>query len=488
MGDLIVKVFKWLRMIDIRLLVLTVVVLTGCGQEASSADMEQPAQGSASQQAETVVQQAAATVSGKTVAADGQLASAYPSLGLAFEGGVSGRVLTVAVRPGDELQAGDLLALLDESDLQRAVDDAQLALERASADRERAQPQWERDVASAEHNLASAERAVEGAQLALDRAVADQERAQQQWERDVADAELALAEAERALTSAQLQYTDTPLEQARTSLEQAQKAEKDAEQQYQDMLAWYPWEASLTDPYHEYWQNAIRNREFAEMQLADAQNAYSAQYLGLESSETSVTRAEQTLAVLQQGLAPGYERAIEDAERALVSAQSDVTQAELALAALQEGIAPGYARAVEDAERALALAQRNLGYARLVAPWPAIALAVHVAPGATTAPGTPVVTLLNVQDGLLFVTYDLGEQHVADVHVGQRAVVTLRAFADQPLEGTVEAVIPLEGGDAASAHFGVRVRLEPTDPSSDSGQSLRLMPGLTGRVEIFAGE
>jgi len=369
---------------------------------------------------------------------------------------------------------------LDETDLQRAVDDAQLALDWAIADRERAQPQWERDVASAEHSLTGAERAVEDAQLALNRAIADQERAQQQWERDVADAELNVAEAERALTTGQLQYTDTPLEHARTSLERAQKAETDAEQQYQDMITWYPWEASLTDPYHDYWQDAIRNREFAEMQLADAQNAHSAGYLGLESGEANVARAKQTLAVLQEGLAPGYARMVEDAERALVSVQSNVAQAQLALAALQEGLAPGYARAVENAERALDLAAKNLSYARLSAPWPAIVLAVHIAPEAAIGPGTPVATLLNVDDGLLFVTYDLGEQHVADVYVGQRALVTLRAFADQPLEGTVEAVIPLEGGGATSAHFGVRVQLAPTD--------LRLMPGLTGRVEIFAGE
>ncbi|MCP4531605.1 MAG: HlyD family efflux transporter periplasmic adaptor subunit, partial [Delftia sp.] len=189
---------------------------------------------------------------------------------------------------------------------------------------------------------------------------------------------------------------------------------------------------------------------------------------------------EQTLAVLQEGLAPGYARMVEDAERALVGAQSNVAQAQLALAALQEGLAPGYARAVENAQRALDLAAKNLSYARLSAPWPAIVLAVNVAPEATIGPGTPVATLLNVEDGLLFVTYDLGEQHVADVYVGQRALVTLRAFADQPLEGTVESVIPLEGGGATSAHFGVRVQLAPTD--------LRLMPGLTGRVEIFAGE
>ena len=80
-----------------------------------------------------------------------------------------------------------------------------------------------------------------------------------------------------------------------------------------------------------------------------------------------------------------------------------------------------------------------------------------------------------------FVTRNLGEHHVTDVYPGQRAVVTLRTFAEEPLEGTVEAVVPQDGEPGATnAHFTVFVRLSSTD--------LRLLPGLTGRVEIFARE
>lgn len=58
-----------------------------------------------------------------------------------------------------------------------------------------------------------------------------------------------------------------------------------------------------------------------------------------------------------------------------------------------------------------------------------------------------------------------------------------RAFAGEgyrDLEGTVEAIVPQGETAAANAHFTVHVRLPPTD--------LRLLPGLTGRVEIFVGE
>ena len=119
-----------------------------------------------------------------------------------------------------------------------------------------------------------------------------------------------------------------------------------------------------------------------------------------------------------------------------------------------------------------------MAHARLVAPWAAIVLSVDVAPGADVGAETPVVTLLDVEDGLRFVAQNLSEQHIAAVYPGQRATVTLRTFPETELEGVVEAVVPQVGEAVeADARFTVRVRLAPTD--------LRLLPGLTGRVEIF---
>ena len=123
-------------------------------------------------------------------------------------------------------------------------------------------------------------------------------------------------------------------------------------------------------------------------------------------------------------------------------------------------------------------AQEALEHARLTAPWAAIVLSVDVAPEATVSAGTPVVTLLSIEEGLRFVTQNLSEQHIADIYPGQRAVVTLRTFPETPLEGTIEAVVPQVGEAVETdARFTVHVRLAPTD--------LRLLPGLTGRAEIL---
>jgi multidrug efflux pump subunit AcrA (membrane-fusion protein) len=348
-------------------------------------------------------------IMGTTVVAEGKLASPYPKLALAFEGSVSGRVLSITVKAGDVVSAGALLAVLDATEAQREVQDAQQA---------------------------------------LDRAIADRARALAQWERDVVDAEQALATAQRALQVAQLNYSKTGIEEASTSLAHARATEADAADAYNQSLNRPQDTAETRETYYETLQNAIRDRELAEMRLADAQDSYQASYVELQAKEADVVKAERNLAALEDGIDPVYDRAVEDAEQRLSQAQD----------------------ALEDT--------------RLTAPWEAVVLSVDIAPQAQVSAGTPVVTLLSLEDGLRFITENLSEQHVADVRPGQRAIVTLRTFVETPLEGTVEAVVPqvdsqvsAGGAQTTDARFTVRVQLASTD--------LNLLPGLTGRVEIL---
>jgi multidrug efflux pump subunit AcrA (membrane-fusion protein) len=344
--------------------------------------------------------------SGKAVAADGKLASPYPSVEMGFGGEVSGQVLSIEVQAGDVVAAGDLLATLDDTELRRAVNEAQLT---------------------------------------LDRAIADRDDALAQWDKDVADTEKTLADAKRELSIARLDLSDTDLEDARLSLKWAQRSEADRKDEYEK--ARVQWPPIPIDEQRAAWERAIDDRLMAEKRLTDAEEAYTVEKLKL------------------QGL------------------EADVAQAERDLAALDGGIEASYDRDIEDARIELAQAQEDLAHARIVAPWAAIVLSADAVSGADVDASTPIVTLLNVEDGLRFVTQDLSEQHVADVYPGQRAVVTLRTFASEPLEGTVEAVVPQvdetdeEEGDA---RFTISVRLPATD--------MRLLPGLTGRVEIYTGE
>ncbi len=346
---------------------------------------------------------------GKTVAADGALASAYPPLALTFGGNVSGEVIEIAVQPGDRIAAGDLVARIDDTALQRAAADAELALERAQVDKAQAEAQWERDVA---------------------------------------DAEASLVAAQNTLTSTLLQYSSTGVEEARIAWERARQAEQDARQTYETPLFgdWTPPEQRERE--YEAWQQRIQDRELAEMRYDDALDNRAVNAVELERQRQDVERARRKLEALADGIAPNYQRAIEDAARELEKTEEALTDA------------------------------------RLVAPWAAIVRSVDIAPNAQVNASTPIVTLLNVEDGLRFITQNLSEQHVAALTTGQRARVTLRSYPDTPLDGAVEAVAPQGNGEQSAtttdAHFTVRINLAATD--------LHLLPGLTGRVEIFTEE
>jgi HlyD family secretion protein len=378
---------------------------------------------------------------GKTVVADGELASPYPSLTLAFGGGASGRVLTVAVKAGDVVQAGDLLAVLDDAELQRAVEEAQVDFDQASINREQNIAQADVNVRLAQLDLADAREGASDTELAA--------------------AYAAVRDARVELEVAQYAYSNT-LNSTYDSTVRARKIEFDwYVGHYQEQKAQYE-SGHLSQSDHDHAMNAMISAEGrlneaiedAHVEEIQAENR-------VDQARSDIYQAWQELELLQSG----------PLTETLLRAELNVDQALI-------GREKARADLIE-MERELAKAREALEHARLVAPWAAIVLSVGVAPEANIGAGVPVVTLLSIEDGLRFVTQNLSEQHIADIYPGQRAVVTLRTFPETPLDGTVEAIVPqIEGATETDARFAIHIRLAPTD--------LRLLPGLTGRVEIFA--
>ena len=148
--------------------------------------------------------------------------------------------------------------------------------------------------------------------------------------------------------------------------------------------------------------------------------------------------------------------------------------------------------ALAEAERAnaqaeLALAKKDLEKAIeaqddvfLVAPWTGTVLSVEAAPGALVSSGAPIVTLLDTTQ-MEFHTTNLSERDLALIQPGQKAIVTLKAYPDDPIEAAVMRIgwqVGESVGDAAT--FPVMLSLSQTD--------LDIRPGMTGRVEILFEE
>jgi HlyD family secretion protein len=177
---------------------------------------------------------------------------------------------------------------------------------------------------------------------------------------------------------------------------------------------------------------------------------------------------------------------------ALAAAEAQVEQAQASLDALLAGAsAKDLATAeinVAQARLALESAQRGLDNVELVAPASGTVTAVQAAPGALVGGGSPIVTLLDMTQ-LEFRTTNLSERDVAQIFPGQRAVVTLKAYPNEPLEATVVR-IGLQAGAAVgdAATFPVILVL-PEGYRDDVGETvLDIRPGMTGRAEIRSEE
>jgi HlyD family secretion protein len=356
-----------------------------------------------------------------------------PPLPLGFT--TSGRLLEIHVRAGDRVSEGDLIATLDDTALQEAVGNGELG------------------VSQAENTLAQA-------QLSLDNLL--------DWEPDelaIAAAETNVAVAEANLQDAQVQdaASGNSLTSARVNLNQAERALADAQEAYN--TAWDPardWE--LNDPFRSDFLKA--EREATERGVQQAEEAL------------AVARANYNLtaAGINNNNALSAEAALISAQQALEQARTGPKTADISAAELQVAQAE---LSLQQAEVSLAQTQQSLEEAQLHAPWSGTVLSVDVAQGALVGSGTPIITLIDTNN-IQFHTSNLSERDLAQIESGQPVQITFKAYPNQPVQGTVDRIVPQATGvigDAAT--FTVVIELE--------GADLELLTGMTGRAEIRPG-
>ncbi|GJM42985.1 MAG: hypothetical protein DHS20C20_32670 [Ardenticatenaceae bacterium] len=371
--------------------------------------------------------------SGVTILADGSVVAVQPVLPVSFT--ANGRLLALAVQPGDLVAAGDLIATLDDEALLDAVTNAEF------------------QVAQSELNLTQA-------QAELDRLLA--------WEPD--ETAVALAEANLAAAQAQLEnavasdaVAGNSVTQANVSVAQAERQLTDAQEAYN--TAFDPgreWE--LNDPFRkQFLENerdaATRNLQFAEENLRVARASYSLAAAGINNdtslnAEASVINAQQALENAQK---PPTVEQIEAAQLSVQQSELSLQQSQLSLEQAQEAVAD----------------------ALLLAPTAGTVLSVEVAEGAMIGAGSPIITLLDTTQ-LEFHTTNLSERDLARVAPGQSVQVTLKAYTNDVIEGTVVRIGSQATGTVGDAAvFPVIISI--------SSEELDIRPGMTGRAEI-AGE
>jgi len=147
-----------------------------------------------------------------------------------------------------------------------------------------------------------------------------------------------------------------------------------------------------------------------------------------------------------------------------------------------------HARArLQQAQEALALAETRLGCATLASPLTGIVLSENVEPGEFVSPGTPVITVGDLQNVSLRAY--INETDLGRVKVGQMVRVTTDAYRGRVYEGQISFI-------ASQAEFTpknvqterervklvYRVKIEIKNPN------MELKPGMPADAEIIVGQ
>jgi HlyD family secretion protein len=255
-------------------------------------------------------------------------------------------LIELNVTAGQKVKAGDVLARIDSTALERAVTQAEADLTVAQDNLEKAQnPYTDLDLTQAKVAVAQAEVALNEARKNLEKAENPYtELDLTQAKLAVAQAELALTEAEENLEKAQDPYTELDLTQAKLAVAQAETDLADAKEALETLLT----------PDLEAAQAAVRdataNLESAKSQLVVVQNNpdNAARLRTLEAEadwyRNNYWEAKQKFddgKISQQKLDQEYSNMLAaderltsaraQAESSLASAQNKVTQAEEAL-------------------------------------------------------------------------------------------------------------------------------------------------------------
>jgi RND family efflux transporter MFP subunit len=385
----------------------------------------------------------------------------------------SAELLSLSVEAGSVVTAGQVLATIDATPYQQALDEATTALQAAEetvADLET--PPTDLEIAQGDLAVSQAEVQLQAAVSAYDD-LANPDIASLKV--DVERAKLALAQAEATVADledgsstadqmARLREADS--EAYAVYYEWANKAHSDSDEVYNDQL---------TVLYNKMMnaQDALVTAELeAKISLLQAQ-------MTVRQDEAALAEAQEALAEAQAG---GDALTLAQAKLAVQNAQVALQQAQLTRTQLSEGadattLATAQANLAKQ-QLAVSDAQAALDGTTLVSPFDATILETYVSTGDQVSANTSILSLANLNS--LQVVASIDETTIRQVSAGQSATISFDAYPDQTFQGTVLSV-PLQGslqGDVTV--YEVSLSLSGAD-------DLDLLVGMTANVDIETG-
>src|SRR5919205_1207455 len=284
----------------------------------------------------------------------------------------SGRIREISVREGDEVKAGQVIAVLDDEQVRAREEQATSAVRQAEA-----RVRW------AQQQISVLEAELEKSRLGTDQSKLDAEGKVRQAEAQVAAAEAQLAQAES----------------------EYKKARAD-EERYTALVE--------TGDIPE--QKGAHARSNAEALAASVRAARKQ----VDVARAALTSAKATLA----------NPVIHTADSARIREQIAQAQSDIAAAEAERG----------RAEAQLTEAQANRRDLQIVAPSDGTVATRAAEPGEVVAPGTPVLTLVNLSE--VYLRGFVPEGEIGRVKAGQRAEVFLDSAPGRAIEAVVTRIDP----------------------------------------------
>ncbi|NDJ51915.1 MAG: biotin/lipoyl-binding protein [Chloroflexi bacterium] len=374
------------------------VVLVGCATAT-----EEEAASLAEEELESDVQQVASIVS-----ATGEVIPAEYTV-LSFT--LSGEVVELLVDVGDEVEAGDILAQLDDQNQQVALQEAEAALAQAEARLALV------SAGPTDESIEAAEQAVAAAQARIGAAAARRD-------------------------SLYTAITDADIQDAETQLFESQIFLEDLNQAMEDII------------------------KLAEDDRFDFEPGSSHPLAAGETLAEQIKLAEEQLEVAQvqlEDLLDGPDPDLVNlfnAQIGLAAAQRDAAQARLDLLQAQpfeEDIQVSEAE-VEQAQVVVEAAEARLALTTMTAPFSGIITQVEIDANEFVGPGQVIIEMADLTT-LRVETTDLSEIDVARVAVGDSVLVTFDALPSVEVDGTVVRIAD-RSAEGAGVNFTVVVEMD----------------------------
>jgi HlyD family secretion protein len=379
--------------------------------------------------------------------------AAEQTVNLPFQ--ATGTVTDVPVKEGDTVQAGQVLAKLDDRNLQLQVTSARAALDSAQARLAQA-----KSGNAKPEDLAVAQAQVASAQANLDKVTGGATGG------DRASAQAAVQSAQAAYNAAvsAAGTTNSQLESAAATLQKAEAAVQQAQAAYDKVagapnIGMLPQSLQLQQATIDYQQAKANFDSLNKTSNTDAQakvDSAAAQLAQARANLVKLNPTKEDVAAAQASL--------DSAKANLAKLTAPATDSDLMI---QQA-------AVTQAQSQLQQAQLALDNATLKAPFGGVISNVNIVPGSLAGPTTPAMQLINRNP--LHVDLRLSENDVALVRLNQPVQLTISSLAGWQTDGKVSYVAPAADNSNGIVTYAVRVSFADSDP--------QVKVGMTADLEI----